>query len=50
VHDELVVEAQEAIAEEIKILTTKIMVEEMGTIFPCLPIAAVAVLIYFLPG
>jgi DNA polymerase-1 len=38
VHDELVLEAPEAIAEEIKVLTTKVMVEEMSRLFPGLPI------------
>jgi DNA polymerase I len=38
VHDELVIEAPEAIAEAVKILTAKVMVEEMGTVFPGLPI------------
>ena len=38
VHDELVLEAPEAIGEEIKNLTAKIMVEEMGKVLPGLPI------------
>ena len=38
VHDELVIEAPEAIAEEITILTAKVMTEEMGALFPGLPI------------
>jgi len=38
VHDELVLECPEAISEEIKNLTAKIMLEEMDKVFPGLPI------------